>query len=87
MPGGDPAGRRDRDSLPGKDGPPLPSNELDKGTKLDRPGVPLGSGGGGGGNIPVDTSTAEKLNSLLGDKHKFGEIRIPKGQDIPRSRR
>jgi len=85
-PAGDAAGRRERDSLPAKEGPSLPSNELDKGTKLDRPGVPLGSGGGGGGNMAVDTSAAEKLKGSEG-KEKFGELRIPRGQDIPRPKR
>jgi hypothetical protein len=87
MPSNDPAGRQDRLSLPGKDGPP-PSNDLDRGTKLDRPGVPLGSGGGGGGNMGVDTSLSGKLNENANkEKAKFGEIRIPEGRDVPRSKR
>jgi hypothetical protein len=80
-PAGDPAGRRERDSLPGKDGPALPSNELDRGTNLDRPGVPLGSGGDGGGNMSVDTSIYDKLHSKYEEEHgKFGELRTPKAK-------
>src|SRR6185436_11719160 len=88
MPATDQAGRRERDSLPTNDGPAVPSNQLDKGTQLDRPGVPLGSGGGGGGNMGVDTSTADKLSeNSKKEKEKFGEIRIPESRDVPRPKR
>jgi len=75
-----PGGVTDRASLPRGDSA-SGSNDLERGTSLDHHGVPLGSGGGGGGNMGVDTSVAGKLNrGSEEEKAKFGEIRIPRAK-------
>jgi len=56
------------------------SDELERGTTLDRAGVPLGGGGAPSENARVDTSATDLLNSMSDDgKHpKFGELRLEK---------
>ncbi len=91
-PAADEAGRRERDSLTGKEGPSSPSNDLERGTKLDSPGPALGSGGPGGGNVGVDTSVGDKLSEGSKrreeeEKERFRHPQSEQSTGIPRPKR